>query len=833
MAQEIAAAYVTIYPKTTGFGKAIGEAIGASSKSSSVRTSSLALGSTIGNLAATGLSKVSSVIAGSLGAAIGRVDTLEGFSTVMANLGYDAQEASEAIGQISERLLGLPTTTDFLVGMTQQLAAITGNLTDATELSLAFNDAMVAAGADANDTSRAFLQYSQMLARGKVDASSWYALQETMPGQLAQIAQAMLGAGATSTDLYDAMRDGIVTFDDFNETLLRLDKEGMAGFASFSDAAHEGAGGIATSMTNLNTAVTRGVANIIAAFGSDNIIWAIETMKSGINSAFAAIVPAFEMLGNKFRELRENFDGVALSFGSIDHWRAATNLNILTIRVNELAGALSEKLNVPLIGAVSLSMQVWGERIARVSGFSESLSKSLGALSEKLAPMAGRLGSVSGAVGGLSKIVNVLNPVALVISSMITMIATSDSYRESVIGVVKQIGAGLLPILGKLGAGLLQIGSVIMPLLLKVSEELTPIFAQIGLVIMQLVAAILPAISGALTALMPAIVNIVEAVSNLIYALLPVVVSVLDVIISVIQALMPTITAVFNIVVNVVTTVVGLIANLISIIINIAATVASVVGAVIASIAEVFGVIAEFIAVVIDAVAGFFEGIIVAVDSAIQLIVGAIAAFLNNIVQAVTEAFDNVVQTFQDMFDGAHQIVSNMVETVGGFFEDMVESITLTVSGILGAIQSGFQPAIDFITGLADTAVSWGSDIIDGIVEGITGAIGRIASAASDVAGTIASYIHFSEPDVGPLSNFHTYMPDMTKQLVDGMRNGISDVRDTANELARAIDFRGDLSWSDGGGGNIIIQNMTVNADDADSADKFVAMIRRATVAYA
>ena len=80
----------------------------------------------------------------------------------------------------------------------------------------------------------------------------------------------------------------------------------------------------------------------------------------------------------------------------------------------------------------------------------------------------------------------------------------------------------------------------------------------------------------------------------------------------------------------------------------------------------------------------------------------------------------------------------------------------------------------------------WGHDMIDSLVQGIKDKIEAVKNVIGDVANTIASFLHFSEPDVGPLSNFHTYAPDMMKLFSEG-------IRDNAHLITDAIGSSFDL----------------------------------------
>ena len=60
---------------------------------------------------------------------------------------------------------------------------------------------------------------------------------------------------------------------------------------------------------------------------------------------------------------------------------------------------------------------------------------------------------------------------------------------------------------------------------------------------------------------------------------------------------------------------------------------------------------------------------------------------------------------------------------------------------------------------------------MNGIANGIRSAIGAVTSAASDVAGKIRSFLHFSVPDEGPLTDYESWMPDFVQGLAKSLEN--------------------------------------------------------------
>lgn len=294
MAYNLATACVPIVPSMEGVGKAIEKAFGDASQNAGSKgggqagkgfaSGLLAKGGIIGAAAAV-TTKAMGVISNSIGSAVGRADQMNNFPKVMKNLGYSSQDAAASIKKISNALDGLPTTSSAMTGMVQQLAPLTSNLDEATDIALAFNNAMLAGGASTMEQENALTQYTQMLSAGKVDMQAWRSIQAAMPGQLNQVAEAMLGAGKNSNDLYEAMKNGSISFDDFNKKVMELNQNGFGKYASFAQQAKDATQGIGTAMENVKNRVAKAVQKVIEAVGVENIAGAI----NGFSSQFGKV----------------------------------------------------------------------------------------------------------------------------------------------------------------------------------------------------------------------------------------------------------------------------------------------------------------------------------------------------------------------------------------------------------------------------------------------------------------------------------------------------------------------------------------------------------------
>lgn len=312
MAYNLATAYVPIVPSMDGVGKAIEKAFGDASKTTGSKTGqSIGKGLSVGFAAKVGavagitsnvFSKVASVVTSSLGSAVDRADQMNNFPKVMKNLGYSATDAAASIKKISDALDGLPTTSSAMTGMVQQLAPLTSNLDEATDIALAFNNAMLAGGASTMEQENALTQYTQMLSAGKVDMQAWRSIQAAMPGQLNQVAEAMMGAGHNANDLYEAMKDGKYSFDDFNKAVMDLNQNGFGKYASFAQQAKDATQGIGTAMENVKNRVAKAVQKVIDAVGVENIAGAINRFSSQFGKVGDAAAGMVTDVKKKFSE---------------------------------------------------------------------------------------------------------------------------------------------------------------------------------------------------------------------------------------------------------------------------------------------------------------------------------------------------------------------------------------------------------------------------------------------------------------------------------------------------------------------------------------------------
>lgn len=192
-----------------------------------------------------------------------------------------------------------------------------------------------------------------------------------------------------------------------------------------------------------------------------------------------------------------------------------------------------------------------------------------------------------------------------------------------------------------------------------------------------------------------------------------------------------------------------------------------------------------------DIAAGAWEYIKNVVLGPVLLLCDLVTGNFTKLKEDASKIFSNLGNALSTIWNGISGIASSIwtaiKEHIGNTVGRMVDGIKFAIQKIPGIFSDIFGRVRNFVTSLPGEALRWGRDIVDGIADGIKGAIGKVTGAVKGVADKIRSFLHFSEPDVGPLSDFHTYMPDMMSGLASGIKAGIPMLQKAAGLAAGVI----------------------------------------------
>lgn len=254
---------------------------------------------------------------------------------------------------------------------------------------------------------------------------------------------------------------------------------------------------------------------------------------------------------------------------------------------------------------------------------------------------------------------------------------------------------------------------------------------------------------------------------------------------TVITTIWESIKGVFTTVFNVIKTLVTTYFNIYKTIIQTVLTIIQMV------ITTVWNTIKTVITTVLNAIKTIFSTVWNAIKTIISAVVGAIKGLITGNFTAVKNSITTIMNTIKSTISTIWNTIKSTISTVLGaikgavtsVFSGIVNAVKSAMVNVLSAVKSGFANVKNHITGLASQAFTWGRDLVMGIVNGIRSCIGAVADAASSVASKIRSFLHFSVPDEGPLTDYESWMPD----FMDGLAKGIEKSRGMIQKAVKDV----------------------------------------------
>lgn len=184
-------------------------------------------------------------------------------------------------------------------------------------------------------------------------------------------------------------------------------------------------------------------------------------------------------------------------------------------------------------------------------------------------------------------------------------------------------------------------------------------------------------------------------------------------------------------------------------------------------------------AVVAFVVAINFSTIVEAVTTALAAMQGAVLA-----VNAALAA--NPIVLVVSLIAGLIVALVEAYRHCEAFREKVNAAFKAVKDGVLDAIEK-VKGAVEYLKGVPDKAFKWGRDLIDNFLKGLKQKAKDLKDGVASIATTIKDYLGFSEPKEGPLSNFHTYAPDMIDLFTEGIYQNLGQVQRASEAMANVV----------------------------------------------
>ena len=201
-------------------------------------------------------------------------------------------------------------------------------------------------------------------------------------------------------------------------------------------------------------------------------------------------------------------------------------------------------------------------------------------------------------------------------------------------------------------------------------------------------------------------------------------------------------------------------------------------------ILNIFGIVWNTL---ISLIQPFLDALLAITDFLANVFTGNWEGAWNALVAFQAAIWDAMIAVFTGAWDIICALWDKFAEMFGGYFTAAYEVVSRKVTEIKEAIVNGLKEAIDWIQALPGQAVQWGMDFIGGLKDGIMAGVSGVVDAVKGVGEKIKSFLHFSVPDEGPLTDYESWMPDFMGGLAKGIASNEDVVLERIQSLAGSI----------------------------------------------
>lgn len=264
-----------------------------------------AIANLAGNIVTSAINGMQSLV----GEAINSSDALKKFESTMSFAGYDDSTISKAKDDMKTYADQTVYDLDTVANTTAQLAA--NGIQDYTGLTQAAGNLNAVAGGNADTFKSVAMVLTQTAGAGKLTTENWNQLADAIPGASGKLQEALQQNGAYTGNFRDAMAQGQITADEFNQAIMDLGFTDAAQQAATSTSTFEGA------MGNMQAAVTDGLMQIYDAIGSENVTGFINTISDGVSKVIPPIKKGISWLKDNLPTIAPLLAGISTALGGI------------------------------------------------------------------------------------------------------------------------------------------------------------------------------------------------------------------------------------------------------------------------------------------------------------------------------------------------------------------------------------------------------------------------------------------------------------------------------------------------------------------------------------
>ncbi len=597
-----------------------------------------------------------------------------------------------------------------------------------------------------------------------------------------------------------------------------LAQELNGGLVTLSDGSTQSVSGIQELEIALTAMANAGVKGSEAGTHMRNMLLKLASPTSDGTKALEAMgVAVFDTEGN-MRSLSDIFGDLNTELGEMTQEQKIQAISDL-FNTRDLASAEAllnavgqdwDEIGESILDSKDAASEMAATQLDNLAGdvtlFKSALEGAQIAISDKLTPTLRQF--VSFGTSGVSQIAEAFTNGGLNEAMEVFGDVLSDGLAMVVEMLPSMIDAGM-QLLGALGQGLMDNAPLLLETMVQIVEQIADNVISGFPTVLNGIAELLPSILSAVTDIIIHIAQALSDPSNLV----AIISGAVNIITSLVQGLKDNGTKIIEAAPEIIK---NLINGLVEALPNLVEGAIQIIAALVEFIIENLpNIIAASIEIVFALVSGLIEAIPTLVVGVGQLV----TTILNTLIQSLPTMMNNGMKIVAALISGIVGMLSSIAKAALDLVNKFIQTI---VDSNKTLIESGKNMILEVANGInekIEEAKTWGKDLIENFINGIKEKWEALKNTVSEVAASIKSFLGFSEPEQGPLSNFHTYAPDMMDLFMQGIEDNKAKLLDT---VADAFNFRDLIVSADAsdvslGSSGVSGFNQTVNVYSPES----------------
>lgn len=411
-----------------------------------------------------------------------------------------------------------------------------------------------------------------------------------------------------------------------------------------------------------------------------------------------------------------------------------------------------------------------------------------------------------------------------------------QNYKDKLIDIVKDYGPALIQIFSSLANAIIPVITVIAPDLIR----------AVGSLITEVASTIANNAPAFTTAFTECFKQLAKAVNDVMPVVIPTIITLISQMLKVFldnaSILIDGLGQLLDTIVNTIfagDTFEKIMTSLTTLILNLVSSLSQNLSMILQSLVPiVIQIIEGLTAILNENLPLIFEGALNIIMALVQGITEALPNLIPTVIEVIFTIVDTLISNLDKLLDCALQLVvalatgivenlptlidklsyligelvafltkpSTLLKIINAVFQIIAAIIKMLpeiLGSILGLMNNIFKGIVDFISGkgkkdvadslaegfgsLIKSATKWGTDMILGFIDGIKKAYNKLKDSITNVAKTIAKYLHFSVPDEGPLADFDKSGGDMILEFIKSMDKEQTALKNALNDTASVI----------------------------------------------